>query len=305
MDSTAAIEVGQSSCDGTASGGDHQTISRARCRVIPAPSPHRGSRQEANGFQARAGCRNRRPIVPTLGAHSAILAVIAAITVPGDKVAFEDLTYCSAARSVNLMGRRSIILHTENGSRTPDDFERLCAQQHPKLVFLMPSLHNPTAATMPEEHRRAIVEIARRHNVWIIEDEIYGLGDGARSRQDCRSRAGADISYWRPVEIRGGGRARRLGCLPSAPRGACPTRRTRWLPAACHSSWRNSAQNSSIQAMRMRSARKVREEIVAREAIARSAFAGMEFTSQPLAPFLWMKLPDPWLSGTFKKRRAE
>jgi DNA-binding transcriptional MocR family regulator len=42
------------------------------------------------------------------------------------------------------------------------------------------------------------------------------------------------------------------------------------------------------------------EEIRAREALARQAFAGFEFQSHPHVPFLWLKLPEPWLSGTFK-----
>ncbi len=42
------------------------------------------------------------------------------------------------------------------------------------------------------------------------------------------------------------------------------------------------------------------EELAGREALAREALAGHEFTSHPHLPFLWLKLPAPWLSGTFK-----
>ena len=38
----------------------------------------------------------------------------------------------------------------------------------------MPSLQNPTLAIMSLERRKAIVEVARKHNVWLIEDSIYG-----------------------------------------------------------------------------------------------------------------------------------
>ena len=103
-----------------------------------------------------------------------MLAVIAATTAPGDKVAYEELTYSSISRSANLIGRRSVLIRTDEHGAIPEDFERLCAQQHPKIAFLIPSLHNPTLAIMPAERRKAIVEIARRHNVWLIEDAIYG-----------------------------------------------------------------------------------------------------------------------------------
>ncbi len=37
----------------------------------------------------------------------------------------------------------------------------------------MPSLHNPTTITLGEERRKQIVAVARRHNVLIIEDDVY------------------------------------------------------------------------------------------------------------------------------------
>ena len=101
------------------------------------------------------------------------MAVIAVATAPGDKIAFEQLTYSSISRSANLIGRRSVVFGNDKNGADPEDFERLCAQQHPKLVFLMPSMQNPTLSIMPEDRMRAIVEVARKYNVWIIEDSIY------------------------------------------------------------------------------------------------------------------------------------
>ena len=48
----------------------------------------------------------------------------------------------------------------------------------------------------------------------------------------------------------------------------------------------------------------VRHELEGREAIARHSFAGLDFRSHHFAPFLWMKLPEPWLSTTFKNAAA-
>src|SRR5690606_11217412 len=46
-------------------------------------------------------------VVPTVGVHASAMAVIAAMTAPGDRIAFEQLTYASIPRSANLIGRRS------------------------------------------------------------------------------------------------------------------------------------------------------------------------------------------------------
>jgi DNA-binding transcriptional MocR family regulator len=298
MDSTAAIEVGQSDAMERLLAEitkQYPSEIASYSRTLPASWQQAGSKW----LSAAGWVPEPASIVPTLGAHSAILAVIAAITVPGDRIAFEDLTYCSAARSVNLMGRRSIIMQTQNGSATPDDFERHCAQQHPKLVFLMPSLHNPTATTMPEEHRREIVEIARRYNVWIVEDEIYG---SLTEHDHIRI---ADLAPERTFHIGGlsksvaaGVRGGWVACPPHlAPRvltahkmvtGGMP-----FIMAELGAQLVNSGEADTIRT-------KVRAEVTAREAVARSVFAGMDFISQPLSPFLWIKLPDPWLSATFK-----
>ena len=49
---------------------------------------------------------------------------------------------------------------------------------------------------------------------------------------------------------------------------------------------------------------KHRFETEAREAVARQVFAGLDFASNKRAPFIWMNVPDPWLSGTFKHAAA-
>ena len=139
-------------------------------RVWPASWQDAGSRW----LKCGGWTPDPESIVSAVGAHAAVLAVIAATTAPGDKVAYEELTYSSISRSANLIGRRSVLIRTDEHGAIPEDFERLCAQQHPKIAFLIPSLHNPTLAIMPAERRKAIVGIARRHNVWLIEDAIYG-----------------------------------------------------------------------------------------------------------------------------------
>ncbi|WP_460116299.1 aminotransferase-like domain-containing protein [Pseudomonas sp. H2_D02] len=45
-----------------------------------------------------------------------------------------------------------------------------------KAVYLTPTLHNPTTATMDTARRQAIVDVCRRSGAWIIEDGVYALG---------------------------------------------------------------------------------------------------------------------------------
>ncbi|WP_439669025.1 Aspartate aminotransferase [Cupriavidus necator] len=46
-----------------------------------------------------------------------------------------------------------------------------------KAVYLTPTLHNPTTATMGVERRQAIAGICRRAGAWLIEDGVYAASD--------------------------------------------------------------------------------------------------------------------------------
>lgn len=46
-----------------------------------------------------------------------------------------------------------------------------------KAVYLTPTLHNPTTATMGVERRQAIADICRRAGAWLIEDGVYAASD--------------------------------------------------------------------------------------------------------------------------------
>lgn len=54
-----------------------------------------------------------------------------------------------------------------------DLLEDLLAQRRPKLLYVVPSYHNPTGATMDLKARRRLIEIAARARLPIIEDDIY------------------------------------------------------------------------------------------------------------------------------------
>jgi DNA-binding transcriptional MocR family regulator len=302
MDSTAAPDVGQS------------TVIEGLIARIAKSSPYEmidytrtwpQHWREAGSRWLTVGDWKPEPqsVVPTLGVHAAVMAVISAVTAPGDKVVFERLTYSSISRSVNLIGRRSIIVGSDEQGCDPADFEKLCAQQHPKIAFLMPSLQNPTLGLMSLERRKAIVDIARRHNVWLIEDAIYGV---LLPEQPASL---ASLAPDRTFHV--GGLSKAVSAGVRAGWVACPSNFaprvqtahkmvTGGIPYLLAELASQLVMGGHADAIRA----KVRDEIAAREAAARKAFEGYDFVSHPMAPFLWLKLPDPWLSTTFKNAAA-
>src|SRR5690606_12657814 len=53
----------------------------------------------------------------------------------------------------------------------PDALEAACAASGARVVYLQPTVHNPTTALMPVERRQRIAEIARAHDLILIEDD--------------------------------------------------------------------------------------------------------------------------------------
>src|SRR5262249_25147559 len=57
----------------------------------------------------------------------------------------------------------------------PRALDAACRKARPKALYVVPTLHNPTTATLPLARRQAVVEIARRYDLAIIEDDIYRM----------------------------------------------------------------------------------------------------------------------------------
>lgn len=302
MDSTSAPDLGQGSMIARIASDimhDHPDKIVDYTRAWPPEWRDAGARWlAADGWKPEPQC-----VVPTIGVHASAMAVIAAMTAPGDKIAFEQLTYSSISRSANLAGRRSIVVKLDAHGPDPEDFDRVCAQQHPKIAFFIPSLHNPTLNIMPLERRREITDIARRHNVWLIEDSIYGAlleeqPTPLSALLPERTFHIGGLSKTVAAGIRGGW----VSCPANlAPRIQIAHKMvTGGMPFMLAELSARMVLSGAADTVRLAS----RMEIEAREEMVRLAFAGLDFVSHSHAPFIWMKLPDPWLSGTFKQAAA-
>ena len=238
-------------------------------------------------------------IVSTLGAHAAVMSVMSAMTAPGDRIVFEPVTYSHISRSAALAGRRVTLVEADENGIVPDDFERVCAQQHPKMIFLMSAGQNPTCATLPEDRRRAIADIARRYGVWIVEDNLYGAM--TRDAIPLIAEFAPDITFVV------GGLSKSVAAGVRGGWVACPAQYSSRIRIS-HSMMTGGLpfMLAELNARLVNSgdAHDIRKDCIAelngRETIARRVFAGLDFNSLPDIAFLWLRLPEPWLSGTFR-----
>jgi len=109
------------------------------------------------------------------GAQAAIAASILALSEPGDAILAEPATYPGLRAAAIQFGRRPVAVQADQHGMVPEMLEDACRRHRPALVYLNPTLQNPTAITMPQRRRKELAAIAQRCNVRIVEDDPYWL----------------------------------------------------------------------------------------------------------------------------------
>src|SRR6185437_11995977 len=119
-------------------------------------------------------------IVLCNGAQQAIAAAMLAASRGGAPapVLTEEFTFPGALRYAELAGHPVHAVSTDSQGILPAALDRALTrvQAGRPVLYVTPVLHNPTTATMGGRRRREIIAVARKHDVLIIEDDVYSLG---------------------------------------------------------------------------------------------------------------------------------
>ncbi|MEI9902254.1 MAG: PLP-dependent aminotransferase family protein [Hyphomicrobium sp.] len=117
------------------------------------------------------------------GTQSALFCLLLALAPPKAAIFTEALTYPGVKAAASALRLKLIGVDMDGEGMVPKALERAC-RAHPdvKLVYLMPTMHNPTTATMPPERRERIAQIIRRHDLTLIEDDPTPSSPPASSR---------------------------------------------------------------------------------------------------------------------------
>ena len=121
------------------------------------------------------GALDYEQVVVCPGAQAAIAALILALTQPGDVILAEPISYPGLRAAATQFGRRIVAVDADKQGMVPEALEQACHTHKPGLVYLNPTLQNPTAVTMGERRRKQLAGIARRCKVRIVEDDPYWL----------------------------------------------------------------------------------------------------------------------------------
>lgn len=123
----------------------------------------------AHGIVARP-----EQIVLTNGGQHATMSALSTLTKQGDTIATESLTDPRMKAVAAYLDRRLAGVAMDEDGMLPEDLDRICKAQPIAALYVTPRNQNPTNALMPQSRREAVAEIARRHDIPIIESDIYG-----------------------------------------------------------------------------------------------------------------------------------
>ena len=108
------------------------------------------------------------------GAQAGLALVLEALTVPGDRVLVESPCYVGALALIQTLGREAVPVPVDRGGMNTDRLASILLKEDAKLLFTVPTFHNPTGMTLSRTRRERILALTRAHGVTVVEDDTYG-----------------------------------------------------------------------------------------------------------------------------------
>lgn len=138
-------------------------------------------------------------VVITMGSQQALDLVTRVFCNPGDVVLTEAPSYVGALSTFASYQVDVVQVPMDDEGLIPEALASALAGtggRPVKLLYTVPSFHNPAGVTQGQRRRDAVLEIARRHGVLVLEDDPYGLlGFDATVPRAMRARDPEGVVY--------------------------------------------------------------------------------------------------------------
>jgi DNA-binding transcriptional MocR family regulator len=232
------------------------------------------------------------------GSQSAIFSVLLFLCRPGDCVLTEALTFPGFRSAAQKLGLTVAGVAMDAEGVVPDALAKAIRARKPKAVYLTPTIHNPSTATMAGRRRWDIAAILRRAAVPLIEDDAYGALDPSHdllaalipdqtfvttSLSKCLT-PGLRVSFLTAPDAASAAGVR--GILQSTAHMAPP------LMVALVMEWLRTGEAEAIILA-------VRREAEARQELAARILRGHAYSAHPSGHHVWMPMPEGWSRTEF------
>jgi 2-aminoadipate transaminase len=113
-------------------------------------------------------------ILITSGLSQGLALITQVLARPGDTVIVEQPTYLGLLNILNQHGVRAIGAPLDDDGLIVDSLESLILAHRPRFIYTIPVFQNPSGVCLSPARRAALLALAARHRVPLVEDDIYG-----------------------------------------------------------------------------------------------------------------------------------
>lgn len=239
----------------------------------------------------RLGNLSMERVLVTPGIHSTLLALMTQLVGSNGMLCVDSLVYPGIKAIAAQLGMTLHPLDRDADGPLVKPLEDICKTGQVSALYLNPTLHNPTAVTMPRGRREALADVALRYSIPIIEDDAYGML--TTDRITPIARLAPELTYYVTGMSKcfGAGMRTAFVYAPSrrhAQRAAGALRALTVMASpitnALTTQW---IQDGTADAM----LKAIRSESQARQALAAKYLAQYRYYTGPGAFHLWLKLP--------------
>jgi arginine:pyruvate transaminase len=113
-------------------------------------------------------------VVVVPGAQAGLYCAVLCLAGPGDEIVVMDPVYATYPGIVGAAGATMVMVPLDGERGFHPDFDAIERALSPRTrVLWINSPHNPTGAVLTRDEVAAIAELCRRHDLWLLSDEVY------------------------------------------------------------------------------------------------------------------------------------
>lgn len=114
----------------------------------------------------------RHDLIIVGGGQAALSVLLRALAGPGDPVVVETPTYPGLLAAARAAGLRVVPVGLDGDGIRADDVDRALTLTGARVIVTQPVFQNPTGVSMSAERRTTVLDIARRHRAFVVEDDF-------------------------------------------------------------------------------------------------------------------------------------
>ncbi len=235
-----------------------------------------------------------KDVVISAGAHLGLITVLEAIGEANEAVLAERTNYALLRTTFKNAHLQPVPIAMDEDGMLPEALDRAAAERKARIMYIVPTIQNPTTATMSARRREDIVAVARARDLTIVEDDIFRLLD-ARVQPPTFYQLAPERTFHITSLSKTLAPGLRIGFLVS-PQGQERILRSHIRNMAARTVGitgeiaRYWIESGLAQTILERS----RSEVESRRNLFMEVFRHFEFRCEPGAPYAWLRVPDHW-----------